>query len=83
VMSVWGILFIGLMPIGQLALGALGSLFGIHAALAIGGVLALSSGLYAVVRVPALRAWRAPSHHAALIAAQETTTVPIGQPTFR
>jgi hypothetical protein len=83
VMSVWGILFIGLMPVGQLALGALGSLFGIHAALAIGGVLALASGLYATLRVPALRAWRAPSHHAAVIAAQESTTVPIGQPTFR
>jgi len=30
-------MFIGLMPVGQLALGALGTLLGIHAALAIGG----------------------------------------------
>jgi len=80
VMSVWGLLFIGLMPIGQLALGGLGSLFGIHAALAIGGVLALASGLYAAVRVPVLRAWRAPAHERARV---ESATVPVGQPTFR
>ena len=62
VMSLWGLLFIGVMPVGQLALGTLGSLLGIHAALAIGGVLALTAGLYATVRVPALRDWRAPAH---------------------
>jgi MFS family permease len=62
VMSLWGFLFIGLMPVGQLALGTLGSLLGIHAALAIGGVVAFSAGLYAMVRLPALREWRAPAH---------------------
>jgi MFS family permease len=62
VMSLWGLLFIGLMPVGQLALGILGSLFGIHAALAIGGVIALGAGLYATVRLRVLREWRAPVH---------------------
>jgi MFS family permease len=82
VMSVWGVLFIGLMPAGQLVLGALGSVFGIHAALAIGGVLALTAGLYAAVRVPALRAWRS-SSHARVTTESELPTVPVGQPTFR
>src|SRR5712692_33376 len=62
VMSVWAIQFIGLMPVGQLALGALGTLLGIHAALVIGGGIALAAGVYATLRVPALREWRAPAH---------------------
>ncbi len=62
VMSLWGLLFIGLMPVGQLALGTLGSLLGIHAALAIGGGVALGAGVYATVRLPVLREWRAPAH---------------------
>jgi hypothetical protein len=61
-MSLWGLLFIGLMPVGQLALGTLGSLLGIHAALAIGGVIALGAGLYATLRLRVLREWRAPAH---------------------
>ncbi len=61
VMSLWGILFIGLMPIGQLALGALGSLLGINAALFIGGAIALAAGVYGARRVPAVVAWRAPA----------------------
>ena len=80
VMSVWGMLFIGIMPVGQLALGALGTLLGIQAALAIGGLLALASGVYAAVRVPVLREWRAPSRKAHVTPA---ATVPVGQPTFR
>lgn len=84
VMSLWAILFIGLMPVGQLALGVLGSLLGIHAALAIGGTVALGAGVYAMVRVPALRDWRAPApSRRRAILAEETTTVPVGQPTFR
>jgi len=82
VMSLWGLLFIGLMPIGQLALGSLGSLFGIHAALAIGGAVALGAGAYATVRLPALREWRAPSRRDE-IALALPSTVPLGQPTFR
>lgn len=79
VMSVWGFMFIGLMPMGQLVLGALGSLLGIHAALAIGGAIAFGAGMYAIVRVPALREWRAPVRPAPIV----PTTAPIGQPTFR
>jgi MFS family permease len=80
VMSLWALLFIGLMPIGQLVLGTLGTLLGVHAALAVGGAVALGSGLYAILRVPALREWRAPVH-ADVVAPQ--ATVAVGQPTFR
>jgi MFS family permease len=62
VMSVWAIQMIGLMPVGQLALGALGTLLGIHAALVIGGSVALAAGVYGALRVPAVRDWRAPAH---------------------
>ncbi len=79
VMSVWGFMFIGVMPIGQLALGALGSLLGIHAALAIGGAIASAAGLYASVRVRALRDWRAPSRPAPVTQA----TVTVGQTALR
>ncbi|HYK99394.1 MAG TPA: MFS transporter [Candidatus Acidoferrales bacterium] len=80
VMSVWAITFIGLMPIGQLALGSLGSLLGIHAALAIGGAISLGAGLYVMFRVPYLREWRAPTHRVEVATPQ---TVAVGQPTFR
>lgn len=81
VMSVWAITFIGVMPLGQLALGALGSLLGIHAALVIGGVVGLAAALYAVFRVPALREWRAPVRDADEVVMPQTAAV--GQPTFR
>lgn len=80
VMSVWAITFIGLMPVGQLVLGALGSLLGIHAALAIGGTVSLAAGLYALIRVSWLREWRAPTRHTRVAS---TATVAVGQPTFR
>lgn len=60
VMSVWGLLFIGIMPVGQLALGVLGSLLGIHTSLFVGGAVALSAGVYALLRVPAVVTWRSP-----------------------
>jgi MFS family permease len=60
VMSVWGLLFIGIMPVGQLLLGVLGSLMGIHTSLFVGGAVALSAGVYALVRVPAVVTWRSP-----------------------
>jgi len=78
-MSVWSITFIGLMPVGQLILGALGSLLGIHAALAIGGAVSLAAGLYACFRVPHLRAWRTPRK----VEVVQPQTVAVGQPTFR
>jgi MFS family permease len=79
VMSLWSFLFIGLMPIGQLALGAIGSWLGIHAALAVGGVIAFGAGAYAMLRVPALRDWRMPSRKHV----KPATTVAVGAPTFR
>jgi MFS family permease len=60
VMSVWGLLFIGIMPVGQLLLGVLGSLMGIHTSLFVGGAVALSAGVYALLRVPAVVTWRSP-----------------------
>ena len=80
VMSVWAITFIGLMPIGQLALGGLGSLLGIHAALAIGGAISLGAGLYAMFRLRFLRVWRVPSRK---VEVAPPATVAVGQPTFR
>ena len=59
VMSLWGILFIGVMPIGQLALGVLGSLMGIHTSLFVAGAVALAAGVYAAAKVPAVSAWSA------------------------
>jgi MFS family permease len=82
VMSVWGLLFIGLMPVGQMALGVLGSLFGIQAALAIGGAIAFAAGLYATVRLPVLREWRASSRRYAHVVTPPAT-VAVGTPTFR
>ena len=60
VMSVWAILFIGLMPVGQLTLGTIGSLLGIHAALVVGGAVTLGAGAYGALRVDAVREWRTP-----------------------
>jgi len=60
-MSMSGFLFIGVMPVGQLALGVLGSLLGIHTALFIGGAVALTAAVYAGVRVPAIANWRVPT----------------------
>jgi MFS family permease len=61
VMSVWGLLFIGIMPVGQLALGVLGSLMGIHTSLFLGGAVGVAAAIYAALRVPAVVNWRAAS----------------------
>lgn len=79
VMSLWGLLFIGLMPIGQLGLGALGSWLGVRESLAIAGVITVVAGLYAFARLPLLRDWRSRSRKPAVT----TPTVPVGQPSFR
>ena len=85
VMSLWGLLFIGLMPVGQLTLGALGTLFDIHSALAFGGVIAFSAGLYAAVRLPMLREWRSPAHArtrpAPVPVAATSASIPLGETT--
>ena len=54
-MSVHTMVFIGFMPLGQLVLGALGSLIGINNAFVLGGTLVALVATYAAVRVPALR----------------------------
>ena len=61
VMSLWGLLFIGIMPVGQLALGVLGSLMGIHTSLFVGGAAGVAAAVYAALRVPAVVNWRATS----------------------
>ncbi len=55
VMSVHAMIFMGIMPLGQLALGALGSVFGIDVVLFAGGAAALAAAVYAFLRVPAIR----------------------------
>src|SRR5205085_1727776 len=69
------------MNVGRFrALGTVGSLLGIHAALAIGGAIALGSGAYATFRVPALRNWRTPLRKPGIT---PTPSAAVGQPTFR
>ena len=55
VMSIFAMIFMGIMPLGQLALGALGSVFGIDVVLFAGGAAALGAAVYAFFRVPAIR----------------------------
>lgn len=55
VMSVFAMIFMGVMPLGQLALGALGSIIGIDIALFAGGTVALAAAMYATWRVAAIR----------------------------
>jgi predicted MFS family arabinose efflux permease len=55
VMSVFAMIFMGIMPLGQLALGGFGSLLGIDVVLFAGGAAALTAGAYGFVRLPALR----------------------------
>ena len=80
VMSLWGLLFIGLMPVGQLSLGALGSWLGVRESLVIGGAITVAAGSYALLRVPGLRDWRSSRARRGAAAAP---TVPVGQPSFR
>lgn len=55
VMSVFALIFMGVMPLGQLALGALGSLIGIQHALFAGGAVALGLAAFVALRIPAIR----------------------------
>jgi MFS family permease len=55
VMSIFAMIFMGIMPLGQLFLGALGSVFGIDLALFAGGAVALAAAAYGFVRVGAIR----------------------------
>jgi MFS family permease len=62
VMSIFAMIFMGIMPLGQLALGALGSIVGIDIAMLAGGAATLCAALYAFVRVPAIRDLEARAH---------------------
>jgi len=62
VMSVFALIFMGIMPLGQLALGGLGSVFGIDVMLFVGGAVAVGAAVYAWVRVPAIRDLSARAH---------------------
>ena len=61
-MSVYSIVFMGFMPLGQMVLGSAGSLAGINNAFFAGGLIVVSLALYAALRVPALRGAVAESH---------------------
>ena len=61
-MSVYTMIFIGLMPLGQMVLGSVGSLVGINLAFLAGGTLVVLIALYAALRVPALRGALADAH---------------------
>ena len=54
VMSVYTMVFMGLMPLGSMVMGSLGSVAGIGTGLLAGGVACTLVTLYAAVRVPAL-----------------------------
>jgi MFS family permease len=57
IMSIFSFMFIGLMPAGQLVLGAIGTPLGIHAALIVAGSVASVVGLFGLVRVRVVRDW--------------------------
>ena len=54
-MSVYTMIFIGFMPLGQMILGSIGALLGINTAFLIGGGIVVAISLYTAVRVPELR----------------------------
>jgi MFS family permease len=54
-MSVHTMVFIGFMPLGQMVLGSVGTVFGINTAFFIGGCIVMAVGLFAAVRAPVLR----------------------------
>lgn len=54
-MSVYTMIFIGLMPLGQMVLGSLGTFVGINTAFLAGGIVVVAVAAYAALRVPALR----------------------------
>lgn len=59
VISVWGFLFLALLPTGQFVLGTLGSVLGIRATFIVAGVVVLTAGIYARSRVRPLSEWQA------------------------
>src|ERR1700704_2503217 len=65
IMSMFSFMIIGLMPAGQLVLGAIGTPLGIHAALIVAGSVAFVVGLFGAVRVHVVRDWAQTEHVAA------------------
>jgi predicted MFS family arabinose efflux permease len=55
VMSVYTMVFMGLMPLGSMVMGSIGSIAGVAAGLLAGGVLCTLIALYAAVRIVPLR----------------------------
>ncbi|HYY54114.1 MAG TPA: MFS transporter [Candidatus Dormibacteraeota bacterium] len=55
VMSVYTMFFMGIMPLGQLMEGALGSVFGVDDVLFVAGICAASAAAYVFIRVRAVR----------------------------
>jgi hypothetical protein len=54
-MSVYTMLFMGLMPLGSMVMGSIGSIVGTSAGLLAGGVLCTAVALYAAARIAPLR----------------------------
>ncbi len=55
VMSVYTMVFMGLMPLGSMVMGSIGSVVGIDAGLLVGGVVCTIVALYAAFRITPLR----------------------------
>jgi predicted MFS family arabinose efflux permease len=55
-MSVHTMVFMGFMPLGQMILGSVGTVFGINTAFFIGGCIVMVVAAFAALRAPALRA---------------------------
>jgi hypothetical protein len=55
VMSVYTMVFMGLMPLGSMVMGSIGSVVGTGGGLLAGGVACTIVALYAFIRVPPLR----------------------------
>lgn len=55
VMSVYSMMQVGLIPLGTMALGSLGSVVGVSTSFIVGGALVSAVTMYAVVAVPAVR----------------------------
>ncbi|GAC1698557.1 MAG: MFS transporter [Candidatus Limnocylindrales bacterium] len=59
VMSVYTMVFLGLMPLGSMVLGVAGTFVGTGSALLIGGLILFSAAVLAAVRAPQVRGLRA------------------------
>jgi predicted MFS family arabinose efflux permease len=71
VMSVYTMVFKGLMPLGSMVMGSIGSVVGIGGALLAGGGACTLVGLYAAARIPKLREATGGARH---LAAGRSTT---------